>query len=63
MQEPPEAWGELDELSRLVLELARVVTGLLEAHSSVTAGQGHELIDRARDLHHRIQGRSYAVEE
>ena len=59
MEEPREVWEELEELSRLVLELASVVTGLLEAHSSITAGRGHDLTDRARDLHHRIQGRTY----
>lgn len=51
--------SELAELSRIVLELASVVAGLLDAHETLGADQGHKLVHDARDVHHRLQARRY----
>jgi hypothetical protein len=50
---------ELEDLSRIVLELATVLAALLETHEAAVAGQGRELVASARDLHHRIQAKAY----
>jgi hypothetical protein len=59
MEEPTNAWPELAEMSRLVLELATAVVSLLDAHETVAGVQAHKLVREARDLHHRIQAREF----
>lgn len=57
--ETTDVLPELAVLSRIVFELAGVVAGLLEAHETLGAEQGHKLVHDARDVHHRLQARRY----
>lgn len=50
---------ELIELSRIVMDLANLMTRLLEAHESALAQQSEELAARARHVHHRFQALTY----
>ena len=52
---------ELEDLSRIVLDLATVLAALLETHEASVAGQGRDLVASARDLHHRIQAKAYPI--
>lgn len=57
--ETTDVLPELADLSRIVFELAGVVVGLLDAHETLGADQGHKLVHDARDVHHRLQARRY----
>lgn len=50
---------ELEELSRIVLEMATVLAALLETREAAVADQGRDLVAAARDVHHRIQAGAY----
>ncbi len=54
-----ELGTEIEELSRIVTDLANLMTRLLEARGSALAVEAQELTDRARATHHRIQSYRY----